>query len=142
MRNQYQRYSKNPMYLEIKCPLLNNGCIKEAIIRKIRKYFQQTNNEKRICQNLLHSTEATECTQHFFQRNHQIFLLRVLVLRSLDYFLFCSLSPSSETPGILLSNLSFLNYLFILVDSVCLCSKQHYGFLNIYLKMQRPQFIR
>ena len=30
---------KNPMYLEIKCPLLNDGYILKATTRKIRKYL-------------------------------------------------------------------------------------------------------
>ena len=111
------------MYLEIKCPLLNDGCIKEAIIRKIRKYFQQTKNEKRICQNLLHSTEATECTQHFFlERNHQIFLLRLLVLRSLDYFFVLQPFIFLRNSWYSLIKSLFFNCLFILVDSVCLCN--------------------
>ena len=39
MRNQYRRYLRNSMYLEIKCALLNDGCIWETITRKIENIF-------------------------------------------------------------------------------------------------------
>ena len=48
------------MYLEIKCSLLNDGCISETIIRKIRKYLLQSKNENRIHQKLLHAVETAE----------------------------------------------------------------------------------
>ena len=50
------------MYLEIKCPLLNEGYIQEAITRKIRNYLWQNENEKRIYQNLFHAAEAAQCS--------------------------------------------------------------------------------
>ena len=37
---------------------------------------------------------------------------------------------------IFLANLYFkFIHLFIFIDYLCLCGKEHYGFLNIYLKM-------
>ena len=54
------------MHLEIRCPLLNDGSIKETATRKIRKYLQQNKNEKRIYQNVLHAAEAAPC--NYMQR--------------------------------------------------------------------------
>ena len=49
------------MYVEIKCPLLNDGFNKEATTKNIRKYLSQKKNEKRIYQNFLHVAEAAQC---------------------------------------------------------------------------------
>ena len=42
MRNSYQEYFKNPMYLEIKCQLLNDGCTKTPQQGKLENIYNRT----------------------------------------------------------------------------------------------------
>ena len=64
------------------------------------------------------------CIQLKLLNVHSIFFLEkspnISSVRSLDCFLFRRLSPSSEAPGILLSNLYILNNLFIYFSWFCL----------------------